>query len=207
MARGLPRLHCLTDQTLRWQRRLRVRFFVNFHFSALMNVRTHGVQAGEKIGSPGLDASEIIQNLPTAKYGSSGRFGPGLRCHGPPRSRFRTLGALRRSVALRASGCPHACCDESYRPRKAGAGEGNRTPMYIAVRSGVKWLRTHAGWHSGAVLGGHLPFGGWPLHISHTSAFRLRARITPKHVFPFRRAAYQAFDKFIPIGTGQFVAR
>ena len=45
-ARGLPRLHCLTDQTLQWQRRLRVRFFVNFYFSALMNIRTHGVQAG-----------------------------------------------------------------------------------------------------------------------------------------------------------------
>jgi len=79
--------------------------------------------------------------------------------------------------------------------------------MYIVVKSGVKWLRTRAGWHSGAVLGGHLPFGGWPLHISHTSAFRLRARITPKQVFPFRRAAHQAFDEFISVGTGQFVAR
>ena len=44
-ARGFPRLHCLTDQSLRWQRRLKVRFFVNFYFSASMDIRTHGVQA------------------------------------------------------------------------------------------------------------------------------------------------------------------
>src|SRR5437899_8386828 len=42
---GLSELHCLTDQTLLWQRRLRVRFLVNFSFSASMNIRTHGVQA------------------------------------------------------------------------------------------------------------------------------------------------------------------
>ena len=36
---------CLTDQTLRWQRRLRVRLFVNSYFSASMNIRTRGVQA------------------------------------------------------------------------------------------------------------------------------------------------------------------
>jgi hypothetical protein len=32
-----------------------------------------------------------------------------------------------RSAALRAKRCPHACCDESNRPVRDGAGEGNRT--------------------------------------------------------------------------------
>jgi hypothetical protein len=35
---------------LPWQRRLTVRFFVNFLFSASMNVRTRGVQAVSTIG-------------------------------------------------------------------------------------------------------------------------------------------------------------
>ena len=48
---GLSELHCLTDQTLQWQRRLKVRFCVNFFFSASANIRTRGVQA-EKIIRP-----------------------------------------------------------------------------------------------------------------------------------------------------------
>ena len=91
-ARGLPRLHCLTDQTLRWQRRLRVRFFVNFYFSALMDVRTHGVQAGQNIAIPPRDASGKAGNFtPAARRPSPGRLGfsvsgggrPGLGPFGP----------------------------------------------------------------------------------------------------------------------------
>src|SRR3954469_19810240 len=47
---------CLTDQTLRWQRRLRVRLFVNSYFSASINIRTRGVQAGIIIRIWGGDA-------------------------------------------------------------------------------------------------------------------------------------------------------
>src|SRR5690349_24080935 len=54
---GLPKLHCLTDQTLPGQRRLRVRFRVNFFFSASMNIRTHGVQAVLNISPPTPNAS------------------------------------------------------------------------------------------------------------------------------------------------------
>src|SRR6266404_5548222 len=46
-AHGFPRLHCLTDQTLLWQRRLRVRFLVNFSFSASMNI-PHARRSGTK---------------------------------------------------------------------------------------------------------------------------------------------------------------
>lgn len=68
------KLHCLTDQTLRWQRRLEVRFFVYFRFSALANIRTRGVQARVRIGGPDGQArtispgfmrqSEVYPNLP-----------------------------------------------------------------------------------------------------------------------------------------------
>lgn len=68
-ARRFPRLHCLTDQTLRWQRRLRVRFFVNFSFSASMNVRTRGVQARLNIATPPRDASRKSGNLGPAPPG------------------------------------------------------------------------------------------------------------------------------------------
>jgi hypothetical protein len=37
-----------------------VRFFVNFSFSALMNIRTHGVQAVQNLDSSGRDARGII---------------------------------------------------------------------------------------------------------------------------------------------------
>ncbi len=43
----LRRLHCLTDQTLQWQRRLKVRLFVNFSFSASMNHCHNRAQATE----------------------------------------------------------------------------------------------------------------------------------------------------------------
>ncbi len=59
VSRRLTELHCLTDQALQWQRRLRVRFFVNCSFSASIDIRTHGVQASEKISSSKREASKI----------------------------------------------------------------------------------------------------------------------------------------------------
>lgn len=48
------RLHCLTDQSLRWQRRLRLGCLLTVLFSASNERRSSGVQAGEDIrGRPG----------------------------------------------------------------------------------------------------------------------------------------------------------
>ena len=40
---GLTELHCLTDQTLLWQRRLMVRLSVNFAFLSLNEQTVHTV--------------------------------------------------------------------------------------------------------------------------------------------------------------------
>src|SRR5439155_16333915 len=67
------RLHCLTDQALQGQRRLKVRLYVDFRFSALMNFRTRGVQATGTIGARGPDARTIFGTLP-AILRSGGRL-------------------------------------------------------------------------------------------------------------------------------------
>src|SRR6266567_5157738 len=72
-ALGLPRLHCLTDQTLRWQRRLRIRFRVNCFFSAPMNSRKRGVQASSNIGFATVDARQ--------KTNKNGQLGASWHLH------------------------------------------------------------------------------------------------------------------------------
>ncbi len=54
-----------------------------------------------------------------------------------------------------------------------GAGEGNRTLVYVVVKSGKEWLR-----------------------------FKLRVHRPMEHIFPFGRATYQAIDEFYPFSTG-----